>query len=123
MIMGKGYMSVGNEDDVYRQKRLLEDMAKRDRAALLELLGSPLGRWFLMRLFDRCYLFSDTFTGNSKTFQLEGMRKVGLLYLQDISGLGVDAVKLKQEAEIEYIKTQEEFLKLIERDMAGLDVD
>lgn len=116
-------MSVGDEDDVYRQKRLLEDMAKRDRAALLELLGSPLGRWFLMRLFDRCYLFSDTFTGNSKTFQLEGMRKVGLLYLQDISGLGVDAVKLKQEAEIEYIKTQEEFLKLIERDMAGLDVD
>lgn len=117
-MKGNRYVSVDSEEQAYKQRRLVEEMADKDKACLLELLSSSWGRWFLMRLFDRCYLFSDTFTGNSKTFQLEGMRKVGLLYLQDISSLGVEAIKLKQEAELEYVKAQEEFLKLIE---AGIE--
>lgn len=107
---------IDSDKKSFRQRRLLEEMYKKDEDALQALLSSSLGRWFLMRLFDRCYLFSDTFTGNSKTFQLEGMRKVGLLYLQDISRLGVEAIKLKQEAELEYIRTQQEFERLVSKE-------
>jgi len=108
--------TIQNEKEAWQQKRLLEEMQDKDKAALMALLDSPSGRWFLMRLFDRCYLFSDTFTGNSKTFQLEGMRKVALLYLQDITQLGLEAVELKQQAECEYIKAQEEFVRLIRKE-------
>ena len=33
-----------------------EKVAAKDRAALLHLLDAAEGRWFLMRLFERCHL-------------------------------------------------------------------
>ena len=48
----------------------------------------------------------NSFTGNSTTFFNEGKRQVGLELLSRITELGIDAVKLKQKAELEYIDHQ-----------------
>lgn len=90
-----------------------EQREERDKQALDALLRTPLGRWFIMRLFDRTGVLSDSFTGNSKSFYLEGMRKVGLMYINDINKLGVDAVKLKQKGEIEYYEKMLEFKAIL----------
>lgn len=103
-----------------RQERLSEllqeELKRRDREALEALLGCREGRWFLMRLFDRCRLNAEVFTGNSATFRNEGMRKVAIMYQEDIAALGLDAVKLKQQAELEYIEAQAGVAELFMRD-------
>ncbi len=92
------------------------EVARRDKEALEALLSSPDGRWFLMRLFDRCRLNAEIFTGNSATFRNEGMRKVAIMYQEDIAAMGLEAIKLKQLAELEYIKAQQEAIKLMEQE-------
>ena len=54
-----------------------------------------------MRMLDATGINSNSFTGNSTTFFNEGKRQVGLELLSRISELGIDAVKLKQKAELE----------------------
>lgn len=47
-----------------------------------ELLKHRYGKEVIWHLLSFCDIYSDTFTGNSHTFYLEGKRSVGLQFLQ-----------------------------------------
>lgn len=117
------YKSITDQNS--RQAKLQEffyrELQKRDQDALLTILNSESGRWFLMRLLDKTKVNADSFTGNSQTFYNEGMRKVGLLILNDIQNLGITGVKLKQKAELEYINTQIKAQKIVAEQLEGDD--
>ena len=52
---------------------------------------------------------APSFTGNSQTFYNEGLRAIGIQLDQQIMNLlGIDGFTLKQKAEKEYIKFQED---------------
>lgn len=99
-----------NTGDDKRQQLLtayiLKEQARRDREALVEILSSESGRWFLMRLLDATKVNAVCFTGNSKTFYNEGRRDVGLGVIKSISALGLEGIRLKQQAEMEYAECQ-----------------
>lgn len=82
------------------------ELQRMDNEALKSLLKSENGRWFLMRLLDMTGVMANSFTGNSTTFYNEGRRQVGLDILAQITALGIEAVKLKQKGELEYIERQ-----------------
>lgn len=83
-----------------------QEIRRLDQQALLSLLKSRDGRWFIMRMLDSAGVNAQSFTGNSTTFYNEGKRQIGLEILARIQDLGIDAVKLKQKAELEYIEHQ-----------------
>lgn len=85
---------------------MVKEQARRDKEALLDLLGSESGRWFLMRMLDVTKVNSMCFTGNSKTFYNEGRRDVGLGITKSILALGLQGIELKQQAEMEYAEFQ-----------------
>ena len=85
---------------------IVKEQARRDKEALLDLLGSESGRWFLMRMLDVTKVNSMCFTGNSKTFYNEGRRDVGLGIIKSILALGLQGIELKQQAEMEYAEFQ-----------------
>lgn len=99
-----------NTGDDKRQQLLaayiLKEQARRDRESLIEILSSESGRWFLMRLLDATKVNAVCFTGNSKTFYNEGRRDVGLGVIKSISALGLEGIRLKQQAEMEYAEFQ-----------------
>ena len=79
------------------------DKAAMDKEALLFLLNSKEGRWFLMRLLDRTDVFSNTFRCDAAAAAYcEGRRSVGIDVMTDITSMGVEGLKLKQMAELEY---------------------
>ena len=90
---------------------MVKEQARRDKEALLDLLGSESGRWFLMRMLDVTKVNSMCFTGNSKTFYNEGRRDVGLGIIKSILALRLQGIELQQKAEMEYAEFQ---LKLTE---------
>lgn len=99
-----------------RVRHMQKLIVERDKQALEAMLQSNLGRWFLMRLFDRCALNTDSFTGQlASTSRLEGMRYVALQYQKDIAELGMDGIRQKHIAELEYIEFQEQISKYIEQ--------
>ena len=85
---------------------MVREQARRDKEALLDMLGSESGRWFLMRMLDVTKVNSMCFTGNSKTFYNEGRRDVGLGIIKSILALGLQGIELKQQAEMEYAEFQ-----------------
>lgn len=96
-------------DDKHQQlltAYILKEQARRDRESLVEILSSESGRWFLMRLLDATKVNAVCFTGNSKTFYNEGRRDVGLGVIKSISALGLEGIRLKQQAEMEYAEFQ-----------------
>ena len=97
---------------------MVKEQARRDKEALLDLLGSESGRWFLMRMLDVTKVNSMCFTGNSKTFYNEGRRDVGLGIIKSILALGLQGIELKQQAEMEYAEFQ---LKLQELEVEYVD--
>lgn len=97
---------------------MVREEARRDKEALLDLLGSESGRWFLMRMLDVTKVNSMCFTGNSKTFYNEGRRDVGLGIIKSILALGLQGIELKQQAEMEYAEFQ---LKLQELAVEYID--
>ena len=108
--MSEQFKYKSNTGDDRKQALLTEYMvreqARRDKEALLDLLGSESGRWFLMRMLDVTKVNSMCFTGNSKTFYNEGRRDVGLGIIKSILALGLQGIELKQQAEIEYAEFQ-----------------
>lgn len=102
----KAITEEGGREDMLN-KFFQTEIRRRDEEALMELLLTPSGRWFLMRLLDATKVNAPCFTGNSQTFYNEGRREVGLMLLNNIAALGLEGIKLKQEAEIEYIKMQQ----------------
>ena len=77
-----------------------EKVAAKDRAALLHLLDAAEGRWFLMRLFERCHLVK------------EGERRVGM-YIKSILTQNAALLAAKQKAETEYHAFMQEMQSLI----------
>lgn len=108
--MSEQFKYKSNTGEDRRQALLTEYMvreqARRDKEALLDLLGSESGRWFLMRMLDVTKVNSMCFTGNSKTFYNEGRRDVGLGIIKNILALGLQGIELKQQAEMEYAEFQ-----------------
>lgn len=106
--MGNKQYSITDPDSrqAHFAKLMQSEIRRRDEEALREILGNESGRWFLMRLLDLTKINQTCFTGNSHTFYNEGKRDVGLDILRQISGLGIEGVKLKQQAELEYIQAQ-----------------
>ena len=94
------------------QKYQFMELHRLDQESLKSILKTIDGRWFLMRLLDATGVMANTFTGNSTTFFNEGKRQVGLEILARITELGIEAVKLKQQAEIEYIEHQQKAREL-----------
>lgn len=87
------------------QEILDNEQAEKDKEALTYMLQDKAGRWFLMRLFERCHVFSSTFPdeGNVNTMLVwEGERRVALTIMNNINLLGDAYAKLKQAAEEEY---------------------
>jgi len=83
-----------------------------DEDALLTVMATKKGRWFMMRLFDMCRLFSTTFTGNSQTFFNEGVRSVALSYLTQIKS-SKKGLALYHKAELEYSQVNDKYNELI----------
>lgn len=108
--MSEQFKYKSNTGEDRRQALLTEYMvreqARRDKEALLDLLGSESGRWFLMRMLDVTKVNSMCFTGNSKTFYNEDRRDVGLGIIKSILALGLQGIELKQQAEMEYAEFQ-----------------
>lgn len=108
--MSEQFKYKSNTGEDRRQALLTEYMvreqARRDKEALLDLMGSESGRWFLMRMLDVTKVNSMCFTGNSKTFYNEGRRDVGLGIIKSILALGLQGIELKQQAEMEYAEFQ-----------------
>ena len=102
------YKSITEDDrrQAIIQKLMLQELHRLDQSPLMSLLKNKEGRWFLLRLLDATGINAHSFTGNSHTFFNEGKRQVGLELLARIQELGIDGVKLKQKAELEYIEHQ-----------------
>ena len=113
-------MNCITDPKVQRILALVEvDKRELDREALLFLLNSREGRWFLMRFFDRTDIFGNAFNADALVNAYsEGRRSVGIGILSDIKELGMDGLKLKQQDESEYAsliaETYELKKKLIE---------
>lgn len=65
-----------------RESKDREKQAEQDRKNLLEdfkrTFETANGKRVYKHLLERCHVFDTTFTGNSKTFFLEGERNIGL---------------------------------------------
>ena len=92
-----------------------EKIATKDRAALGYLLNHPDGRWFLMRLFERCHLIGGgVFPEDNvnRLLILEGERRVGL-HIQNLITSDMEALASKQTAESEYHALMNELKAMI----------
>lgn len=96
---------INDKDNLHAQTRK-EYIDELDKAGLRYVLDDDRGRWFLMRLFDSCGLHRDCFTGNSQSFYLEGKRSIGTELYARMVALGLDGVKLRHQAETEYVSKQ-----------------
>jgi len=86
-------------------EQLEQEIATKDTDALHYLLSDPKGRWFLMRLYDRCHMLSTTYPDEGNVNQMlvwEGERRVALNINANISLLDQDAVLARHLAEREY---------------------
>lgn len=84
---------------------LEQEQIIKDSEALRYILEDSRGRWFLMRLFDRCHMLSTTCPDEGQVNQMliwEGERRVALNILSNVNLLGPDAVNARQLAEREY---------------------
>ena len=86
---------------------------ERDRQALMAIMNTVLGSWFISRLLDSTGLINPSFTGNSQTFYKEGKRAVGIGILNQIKALGLEGMQLKHTAELEYANKQIEWATAI----------
>ena len=66
--------------------KALAEKREQDKVAQLQLLAdvkavlsTPAGMRFFKWLLDKAYVFKTTFTGNSKSYFLEGHRNLGLM--------------------------------------------
>ena len=68
------------------------DKSKLENEELLRaysfLMEHPAGKMVLWDIMSRCHIFETTFTGNSRTFFLEGERAIGLyvLFMLQVGG-------------------------------------
>jgi len=75
-------------DILHEEVQQVQDEAKKKDLEFKNLLhdfektfSTESGKRIYRHLLERCHVFSTTFTGNSKTFFLEGERNIGLYLL------------------------------------------
>lgn len=81
-----------------------ERITEKDRTALHALMAGEEGRWFLMRLFERCHMVGGGAFPEGDVHRLlmmEGERRVGL-HLQNLVMADPVLLAEKQRAETEY---------------------
>lgn len=96
--------------------RAEQKRAKKDQQALEYLLSDEKGRWFLMRLFERCHMMGSTWPDEDHTNRMiiwEGERRVALGIQSSIVD-DLHAVELKTQAEREYYEFMISEQKLID---------
>lgn len=93
-----------------------QEQEKRDEASLEYLLADERGRWFLMRLMDRCHIMDSTFPDSDRTNRMliaEGERRAALTVRQNIMHIA-DGIERYQEAEREYQAFQQRMEDLMQ---------
>lgn len=83
----------------------IAEKREKDRVARLqlladvkEILNTPAGMRFFKWLLDKAYVFKTTFTGNSRSYFLEGHRNLGLMVFELL--MNVAPEKLAKLAEL-----------------------
>lgn len=105
--------AITRSEDAEWMKYLKDRKTDHDKTALKKVLSSKEGRWFYTRILEMTGYKSQSFTGNSQTFFLEGKRAIGIqLAGMIVSLLGEDGLKLQQKAELEYVAYQNKEKKL-----------
>jgi len=83
-------------DPDIRKKKQDESKSKRDQEIedLRQLLATPSGRGYILRLLERCGNFNLSYSNNaSETAFKEGRRSVGLSIYRDIADASHDGVR------------------------------
>lgn len=62
---------------------------------LKDILGTPGGQRVFRELIGRGNIFKSSFTGNSKTYYLDGWRDLSLTILNDVTAVGTDEQIMK----------------------------
>lgn len=83
--------SADDKESASSQKQKAKNQRETELNDIRFLLKHAQGRRVLWRYMEEAKVFHSTFTGNSKTFLLEGKRQIGLLVLEDIMEADPDA--------------------------------
>lgn len=86
------------EQQIKIQNKLDKQELQQLKSDIKETFDKPAGIRVLNRLMSICQIYNDTFTGNSRTFFLEGKRSVGLEVLEMIMETDVEIyIKMLRE--------------------------
>ena len=77
-------------------------LTQKDKQSLEFLLNHKEGRWFLMRLFDRCHVLHNEPAPKDDILIFEGEKRAVFQIVQGIEFLGKDGLTQKHLAEDEY---------------------
>lgn len=95
---------LGAEEREQKRRQVTEkDKLKRDqlREDMAHLLSMPQGRRVMANILEHCRVTQSNFTGNSRTFALEGKREFGLSLMRWMSEADREAsVKLIGELHV-----------------------
>jgi hypothetical protein len=78
------FFNAADERQVDIVEKSLEAQRDEELEDLKEILNMPQGMRFFRRLMEYGHIFSSTFTGNSKSYFLEGERNLALRVFNDI---------------------------------------
>ncbi len=98
------------------EKKYAAKMREKDAEALEYLLSDPKGRWFLIGLGFKHFMYSTTFTGNSTSFFNEGRRQVVLEVYDAVRQLSEKMSMRLLEAEKERFSFTEKLVKSIKEE-------
>lgn len=94
-----------------------ERLNKQNLQDMKAILQTPEGRRFFSWLLENCGLSQQLFYGNSRDIYFSGIRSVALMLIACCNELGTEGVKLKQQAEMDYLKLQMSIRDDIQRKM------
>lgn len=106
------FNSVCDKNQQQAQQKVADFISRKDEEALEFILGAQEGRWFLMCLLDKCKMLAGSSTADATGILIqEGKRRIGVDIINEIERLGIEGLKSKQQAEIEYAQTMESLRK------------
>lgn len=96
--------TIAKNTKIAREHQISQKMRDMDLEALRSVMSTPQGRWLMSRLLGRTHIYDPLC--RERLLEDEAVRNIGLDYLRDLSSLGLEGVKLKQQAEQEYAATR-----------------
>lgn len=98
------------ESDFFKdESEQIKDLEIRRRSEFQQIINdcaavirTPAGKRLIWHLLEQCHVFTSTFTGNSRTYFLEGKRSIGLYLLALMQMSGPEGL-----AEMQKIKGEE----------------